>query len=119
MTLSDLTFESNDFLKIADCHKINLMINNNHHVYLGSQNQLIKLSKDSKKIEIINLKQSLESLTLLSQGYLVLTKEKQAEACQYYFHYFSENIPFKKVEPSLQLESKDLKFSGNVSICVP
>lgn len=113
-TISDLTFESNDFLKIADCHKINLMINNNHHVYLGSQNQLIKLSKDSKKIEIINLKQSLESLTLLSQGYLVLTKEKQAEACQYYFHYFSENIPFKKVEPSLQLESKDLKFSGNV-----
>ena len=50
------------------------MINNNHHVYLGSQNQLIKLSKDSKKIEIINLKQSLESLTLLSQGYLVLTR---------------------------------------------
>ncbi|MGK7879530.1 MAG: serine/threonine-protein kinase [Crocosphaera sp.] len=109
--ISDLTLQKNNFIEITDSNKINFIINNNDNIYLASENQLIKLSKESKKIETINFNNSITSLKLLSQGCLVLTQEKQEETCQYYFHYFSENTPFKKLEPCLQLESKDLKFS--------
>ncbi len=109
--ISELTLKSNQFRDLDDSEKINYIINNNKNIYLASQNKLIKLSKESKEIEKINFNSSITSLILLSQGYLVLTQEKQEKSFQYDLHYFLENKPLKIVAPFLQVESKNLKFS--------
>ncbi|MEL4895549.1 serine/threonine-protein kinase [Crocosphaera sp. Alani8] len=109
--LSKFTVEINNFSRLDVVDKINHIVNNDENIYLASHNQLIKLSNQSKKIETINFNQSIKSLTLLSQGCLVLTEDKKQKICQYDFHYFSENKSFNTLDTCLQLESQDLTYT--------
>ncbi len=109
----NLTPQTNEFSSLDNSEKINYMINNQKNIYLAGENKLIKLSCESKKIEKININQTIIELKLLSQGCLVLTQTQQWKTFQYLFYYISENKTFKKGKPCLQLKTKDLKFSCN------
>ncbi|ACB51023.1 serine/threonine protein kinase [Crocosphaera subtropica ATCC 51142] len=109
--ISNLSPQLNEFNDLNFSENINHVINNDNNVYLATQNKLIKSSCDSNKTEIITFNHSIKKLIILSQACLVLTDKKQGENYQYLFYYLSENKPFKKVTPCLQLKTKDLKFA--------